>query len=205
MKRLLTFLLAVTLLLSATVLTGATAVAESADIQHIPQHFHTRTEPSFSARTVGAFAPQYVNVIQRGQDGWVQISTWLGPGWVNVSSPSARQWTDACVDVISRMVWGEGRGVSRNEQKLIVWTVINRLEDGRYGNSLIGVVRARGQFHGYSPHFPVTSEIRGMVVEVLEAWDRGEEAKVYPPFARTSNYRYFHGDGRHNWFRENWR
>jgi len=113
-----------------------------------------------------------------------------------------RQWTDDCADVISRMVWGEARGVSRNEQKLVVWTVINRLENGRYGSSLIGVVRARGQFTGYSPRFPVTDAIREMVVEVLEAWDRGEEAKVYPPFARTPNYLYFHGDGQHNWFRE---
>jgi len=113
-----------------------------------------------------------------------------------------RRWTEDCVVVISRMVWGEGRGVSRNEQKLIVWTVINRLENGRYGSSLIGVVRARGQFHGYSSRFPVTEEIREMVIEVLEAWDRGEAAKVYPPFAQTPYYLYFHGDGRHNWFRE---
>jgi len=112
-----------------------------------------------------------------------------------------QRWTEDCVIVLSRMVWGEARGVSRNEQKLVVWTVINRLENGRYGNSLIGVVRARGQFHGYSPQFPVTDEIREMVVDVLLAWDRGEEAKVYPPFAQTSGYLYFHGDGRHNWFR----
>ena len=113
-----------------------------------------------------------------------------------------RQWTYDDVTVISRMVWGEARGVSRNEQKLVVWTVINRLENGRYGSSLIGVVRARGQFHGYSSRFPVTEAIREMVIEVLEAWDRGEPAKVYPPFARTPYYLYFHGDGRHNWFRE---
>ena len=113
-----------------------------------------------------------------------------------------RQWTYDDVTVISRMVWGEARGVSRNEQKLVVWTVINRLENGRYGDSLIAVVRARGQFHGYSSRFPVTEAIREMVIEVLEAWDRGEPAKVYPPFARTPYYLYFHGDGQHNWFRE---
>jgi len=115
------------------------------------------------------------------------------------------RWTEECVVVISRMVWGEARGVSRNEQKLVVWTVINRLEHGFYGGSLIGIVRSPGQFHGYSSRFPVTDEIREMVVEVLDAWDRGEAAKVYPPFARTSNYLFFHGDGRHNWFRERFR
>ena len=124
---------------------------------------------------------------------------------IAIAPPAPRRWTDNDVAVLSRMVWGEGRGVSRNEQKLIVWTVINRLEDGRYGSSLIGIVRARGQFHGYSARHPVTTAIRDMVTEVLEAWDRGEGGKVYPPFATTPCYRYFWGDGRHNWFRTNWR
>ena len=120
-----------------------------------------------------------------------------------------RQWTYDDVDVISRMVWGEARGVSRNEQKLVVWTVINRLENGNYGDSLIRVVRARGQFHGYSPRFPVTPEIREMVIEVLEAWDRGEAALVYSPFAETPYYLYFSArrwnGWSHNFFRETWR
>ena len=38
--------------------------------------------------------------------------------------------------------------------------------------------------------------------KVIE-WNLGETAKVYQPFARTPNYRYFHGDGWHNRLREN--
>jgi len=116
--------------------------------------------------------------------------------------PVPRRWTDQDVVTLSRMVWGEGRGVSRNEQKLIVWTVLNRLDNGRYGSSIRAVVTARGQFVGYRSHHPVTDPIRSAVIYVLEAWDRGEPALVYPPFARTPYYLYFHGDGRHNWFRE---
>jgi len=122
MKRRLTALLAAALLLSAPIWAATTA-----ERQHMPQRFYTYTEPSFNAEPMGAFAPQYVDIVQHGQDGWVQIETWLGPGWVNLNPPPAHQWTDECVDVIARMVWGEGRGVSRNKQKLIVWTVINRL------------------------------------------------------------------------------
>jgi spore germination cell wall hydrolase CwlJ-like protein len=120
-----------------------------------------------------------------------------------------RKWTYDDVDVISRMVWGEARGVSRDEQKLVVWTVINRIENGRYGTSLIGIVTAPSQFHGYSPKFPVAEEIKEMVIEVLEAWDRGEQALIYPPFATTPDYLYFNArryNGRnHNFFRERWR
>ena len=201
---LLVYIIVIILLLTVLALT---ARAEAVPLERIdiPHSFQTHEEPSVQAQIMGSFSPQYVTVLAQGTDGWVQIATWLGPGWVNLNPPATNQWTDNCVDVIARMVWGEGRGVSRNEQKLIVWTVINRLEDGRYGDTLVGIVRARGQFHGYSPRFPVTAEIREMVVEVLEAWERGESAKVYPPFARTAGYRYFHGDGRHNWFRVNWR
>jgi hypothetical protein len=177
------------------------------DYEHIPYQFRTYAEPSFSSLSICVFSPQYVDVIQRGLDGWIQISTWLGPGWVNTAPPS-RSWTDECVNVISRMVWGEARGVSRNEQKLVVWTVINRLENGNYGNSLISVVRAPNQFHGYSPNFPVTPEIKEMVIGVLEAWNNGETAMVYPPFATTPDYLYFGARLRngwsHNFFRETW-
>jgi len=127
---------------------------------------------------------------------------------IRVSPPPLQpphRWTEYDVAVLSRMVWGEGRGVSRNEQKLIVWTVLNRVDHRNYHNTIVGVVRARGQFHGYSSRHPVSPAIRDMTIEVLLAWDRGETAKVYPPFARTTYYLYFHGDGRHNWFRERWR
>ena len=129
------------------------------------------------------------------------IETELTPG----PPPAPPRWTEQDVVTISRMVWGEGRGVSRNEQKLIVWTVLNRLDNGRYGNSIRAVVLARGQFVGYHSGHPVTTEIRDMVVDVLEAWNRGEAALVYPPFSRYSQYLYFNGDGRHNWFRGRYR
>jgi len=124
---------------------------------------------------------------------------------LNPAPPSPQRWTDQDVTTLARMVWGEGRGVSRNEQKLIVWTVLNRLDNGRYGSTIRQIVTARGQFVGYRSGHPVTDAIREMVIYVLEAWDRGETAKVYPPFARDSNYLYFHGDGRHNWFRTRYR
>jgi len=132
---------------------------------------------------------------------WTEKSPNIEEELIPAPPPPPRRWTEQDVVTLSRMVWGEGRGVSRNEQKLIVWTVLNRLDSGRYGSSIRAVVTARAQFVGYRSGHPVTDAIRSMVVDVLEAWDRGEEALVYPPFARYSNYLYFNGDGRHNWFR----
>lgn len=83
---------------------------------------------------------------------------------------------------------------------LVVWCICNRA-DAR-NQSVEEVVTAPCQFVGYSEDHPVELEIREVVEEVLQAWARGEEPLVLPPYATTSKYQYFVGDGYHNWFRE---
>lgn len=100
----------------------------------------------------------------------------------------------------AKTVWGEARGCSREEQKLVVWCICNRA-DAR-NQSVEEVVTAPYQFAGYDPDHPVEPEIVEVVEEVFQAWARGEEALILPPYATTSNYQFFGGDGEHNWFRE---
>lgn len=104
------------------------------------------------------------------------------------------------ITLAAQTVWGEARGCSRDEQKLVVWCICNRA-DAR-NQSVEEVVTAPYQFAGYDPDNPVESEIVEVVEEVFQAWARGEEALILPPYATTSNYQYFGGDGKHNWFRE---
>lgn len=104
------------------------------------------------------------------------------------------------VTLTAQAVWGEARGCSREEQMLVVWCICNRA-DVR-GQSVEEVVTAYKQFHGFDYDNPVEPEIVEVVEEVFEAWSRGEEALVLPPYATTSDYLFFYGDGTHNWFRE---
>lgn len=104
------------------------------------------------------------------------------------------------ITLTAKAVWGEARGCSRDEQKLVVWCICNRA-DAR-NQSVEEVVTAPYQFAGYDPDHPVEPEIVEVVEEVFQAWARGEEALVLPPYATTSNYQFFGGDGEHNWFRE---
>ena len=104
------------------------------------------------------------------------------------------------VTLVCQTVYGEARGCSREEQMLVAWCICNRADNS--GTSIEQVVKAPSQFHGYSPEHPVTDEIRSAVLEVLNAWSSGQEALVYAPYATTSDYLYFSGDGAHNWFRE---
>ena len=104
------------------------------------------------------------------------------------------------VTLVCQTVYGEARGCSRAEQMLVAWCICNRVDTT--GSSIEQVVLAPGQFCGYSSRNPVTDEIYNLVLEVLDSWSRGQEALVYEPYATTSNYLYFSGDGVHNWFRE---
>lgn len=104
------------------------------------------------------------------------------------------------VTLVAKTVWGEARGCSRDEQKLVVWCICNRA-DAR-NQSVEEVVTATNQFVGYDHDHPVEPEIVEVVEEVLHAWSCNEKALILPPYATTLNYQYFSGDGKHNWFRE---
>lgn len=119
-----------------------------------------------------------------------------------LASEPVAKYTSEEITLVCQTVYGEARGCSKEEQQLVVWCICNRVDYS--GMSVEQVVTATRQFHGYDPENPVTEEIFENVTEVLEAWSRNEEALVYEPYATTTEYRYFSGDGRHNWYREEW-
>lgn len=121
------------------------------------------------------------------------------PELINLSEPVAK-YTSEEVTLVAKTVWGEARGCSREEQMLVVWCICNRA-DAR-GQNVEQVVTAPYQFAGYRESNLVDEDILEVVREVLEAWSRGEKALVLEPYATTSDYQFFIGDGYHNWFRE---
>ena len=109
------------------------------------------------------------------------------------------KYSSAEVTIVCQTVWGEARGCSPEEQALVAWCICNWAD---YQRTNIAEVVTHNRFHGFDEGHPVTPEIYEVVTGVLEAWARGEEALVYPPYATTPNYLFFGGDGLHNWFRE---
>jgi hypothetical protein len=107
--------------------------------------------------------------------------------------------TDRDVELIAKTVWGEGRGVSKIEQSLIVWCILNRVD--AHNSTIAKIVTAKNQFHGYHPNNPVDKELVALVKDVIARWQleqvcTGEVGRTLPP-----DYLWFHGDGTHNWFR----
>lgn len=102
--------------------------------------------------------------------------------------------------MVAQTMWGEARGCSTDEQKLVAWCICNRAD--AWDQSIEQVVTANGQFHGYDPINPIEDSVLEAAEEVLQAWSRNETSMVLHPYATTSEYKYFYGDGQHNWFRE---
>ncbi|MCX4355384.1 MAG: hypothetical protein OSJ43_04065 [Oscillospiraceae bacterium] len=115
--------------------------------------------------------------------------------------------TSSDVTLLAKMVWGEARGCAPEEQRLVVWTVLQRVDAGgvfaQY-DTIEAAVTAPGQFVGYDENHPVDTDIYNLCLEVLADWQDGAEPPTHEIYAPTAPYYFFDGDGRHNWFREEW-
>ena len=110
-------------------------------------------------------------------------------------------FTDADVVAVAKMLYGESRGCSIDNQQKAVWCVLNRVDDERYPDSIIEVLSQSGQFHGYSPNHPVWDELTAVAEDVLTRWSL-EKQGVAVNRELPKSYLYFTGTGRENIFRE---
>lgn len=108
-------------------------------------------------------------------------------------------YTEEEVIVLTKMLWGEARGVeSDTEKAAVIWCALNRVDAG-YGG-IIEVVTAPHQFTGYKSSNPVDESLKVIVIDVLNRWCCSGEGRVLP-----ADYLWFTGDGEHNIFRNAWK
>ena len=90
---------------------------------------------------------------------------------VEVAEPEYEMYfTEADVTALAQMLCGEARGCTVDNQMKCVWCVLNRVDDTRFPDTIIGVVSQPSQFHGYSPNFPVWDELKEVARDVLTRW-----------------------------------
>lgn len=120
---------------------------------------------------------------------------------VEVAEPEYEMYfTEADVTALAQMLYGEARGCTVDNQMKCVWCVLNRVDDARFPDTIIGVVSAPGQFHGYSPDFPVWDNLRAVALDVLTRWSMEKQgAEVVRELG--SEYLWFTGDSVENHFR----
>ena len=101
-------------------------------------------------------------------------------------------FTDADVVAVAKMLYGESRGCSIDNQQKAVWCVLNRVDDERYPDSIIEVLAQSGQFHGYSPNHPVWDDLTAVAEDVLTRWSL-EKQGVAVNRELPKEYQFFNG------------
>ena len=115
-------------------------------------------------------------------------------------------YTQQDVEAVARAVYGEARGCSPDEQRLVVWCIMQRVDSEQWPDSITGVVTQPGQLHGYDPTHPLDETILALCDEELAKWAAGEEAPVHEIYAPSRPFYYFDSrSGNGNFFREEWR
>lgn len=118
----------------------------------------------------------------------------------NPQPETAPIYTDADITALAQMLYGEARGCSLLNQQQCVWCVLNRVDDARFPDSIIGVVSQPGQFYGYSADFPVWDNLYAVALDVVQRWAAEKQgAEVVRELG--SEYLWFTGDGETNHFR----
>ena len=112
-------------------------------------------------------------------------------------------FTEDDVAEVAKMLWGEARGCTRDNQIKCAWVVVNRVDDERFPDTIQGVLSQPHQFHGYSESFPVTDELYSVAFDVLTRWSY-EKQGIPVRRELEKSYLWFTGNGEENIFREAW-
>lgn len=120
-------------------------------------------------------------------------------------------YTDMDAVALAKLVWGEARGVpdygnvtSKCQKAAVIWTVLNRYDAG-YSDSIIGVITAPQQFHGYDKENPVDEDLLSLAYDVLDRWYYEKRGIVDIGRVIPADYFWFRGDGEYNHFRNEYK
>ena len=110
-------------------------------------------------------------------------------------------FTEDDVAEVAKMLWGEARGCTRDNQIKCAWVVVNRVDDERFPDTIQGVLEQPSQFHGYDSTYPVTDELYSVAFDVLTRWSY-EKQGIPVRRELPSSFLWFTGNGVENIFRE---
>lgn len=120
-------------------------------------------------------------------------------------------WTpdQAEVEAIARTLYAECRGVtSVAERAAVAWCILNRVDDPRYPNTVLGVLEQPYQF-AYSADAPLWPFLEQLAADVLTRYHREKAvgSGLETDVGRTlpAEYIFFVGDGERNWFTAEWK
>lgn len=124
-----------------------------------------------------------------------------------VEEPIVKPYDDVTVETLTNLLYGEARGIKELDKKsAVVWCVLNRYDNGKFGKTIVDVATAPNQFSGYVKNrtykdMECYEECKAMVIDVLDRYYTEEQVGRTLP----KDYLYFYGDGKQNHFTKEWR
>lgn len=106
-------------------------------------------------------------------------------------------WTDDEVEAIARTLSGECYEDKLEDKRRVAEVILNRVSNGQWGSTVIEVVTAKGQFHGYwNPSRDISDSDREIATQALRDWYANDCTAL-------SEYLFFEaGPNRENVFRK---
>lgn len=91
---------------------------------------------------------------------------------VNTITPEApRLWTDEELNAMARTLSGECYEDKELDKRRVCEVILNRVSDGRFGNTICEVITAKSQFCGYwNASRPVSENDLAVAEQALEDW-----------------------------------
>lgn len=114
-------------------------------------------------------------------------------------------WTVSEEDakLLAQVAWCEAKGCDTRQQAAVMWCVLNRVDDERFPDSVLGVITQENQFY-YLESAPITEELLALAIDTLARWQMEpiliESGRVLP-----AEYLWFAGNGEINIFRTEYR
>lgn len=107
-------------------------------------------------------------------------------------------------EMLAKVAWGEARGCTKTEQAAVMWCVLNRVDSGNkdFRDTIAKVITQPNQFH-FKGTFPLEDDLLDLAYDVLSRWYMEKETgEVDSGRILPKEYCFFHGDGKHNHFRD---
>lgn len=119
----------------------------------------------------------------------------------------AKRYTKSDATIIAKIMYGEARGIkSKTEIACIGWCILNRVDAGM-GKNIQSVALAANQFY-YKAGAPTVSDhgydLVAMATDVLDRWSREKAGQTNVGRVLPKQYKWYAGDGSHNWFYPSW-
>ena len=131
----------------------------------------------------------------------------LSPSPIRVHPELQKEPPDGEAEMLARLVYSEARGVeatdrasAKAQQAAVIWCVLNRVEDGSWGDTIEEVVTSPDQF-AWDPEAPVADELLELAEDVLSRWKDERGGTVNTGRVLPKRYLYFGAEDGANYFR----